>query len=761
MFSQGGKGSTGILTNKQAVARHFGVKQSEVVYFSVGALLTGYKVIYDKESQRAYSLPADIGSEVTAVSLSPAGILVHSAGSVDLGALAVTRGEYVTLPGSFDTGVTVNTKNELVVFTDGKYRWDGALPKEVPENSNPKNAGDIGVGGWIYIDEGLNVLPSLVGYTGGDVYPPIRNASIKNGQEIPSGVRFVWVDGNLMMMSKPLTSPLIVTSFDATSINDTFELYPVSFFNEVNSGWKIAQNDEQLARLLPLAGNIGIAYTPVTVEGIFTIQGDIHLKPLLPKVKVDSRQFWLRSPRTWNDANNEYDYTPYDIRIVGNFLFDFYRQDASFDPGVGLAMQSAGTLELSGCELQGAWNSNVTMDYGRWALANNLYSHDCGRGQIQQPDGSNRQGMAIIVGNATEAHIHHIRTRDTWASSVFMTSARPGRTLNVMIHDISINTSGGNGLRLQSEDLVTGVGGGNGTAITRVNISNVTIKNCDSHGIRANFTNGSVTGAYIEACNAGIAIEGSSDVTYDNITIKNCSQPILCRYYPVVCTRLRFSNILITGHTDWAVFFLRKDGSSHTVNLGDIEFDGLTIHCTQPGSKAVMINCGSNATATSDITMKNVRIVGALPDTDGTALCQIHNARHIEVDNWNIRGVNGNPSSYLYAQASQSLNVHRLVGVQPFGTVDRPIECVGIAGHVNIVNCSVPATTNGILYSSTPSSRYEEGNQFYNSARPQQFPFTNARQLRGGDVNTLTTTQLANIVATLINDISLGKYIIR
>ena len=37
LFSQGGKGSTGILTNKQAVARHFGVKQSEIVYFSVGA----------------------------------------------------------------------------------------------------------------------------------------------------------------------------------------------------------------------------------------------------------------------------------------------------------------------------------------------------------------------------------------------------------------------------------------------------------------------------------------------------------------------------------------------------------------------------------------------------------------------------------------------------------------------------------------------------------------------------------------------------
>lgn len=153
LFSQGGKGSTGILTNKQAVARHFGVKQSEVVYFSVGAVLTGYKVIYDKESQRAYSLPADIGSGVTAVSLSSAGVLVHSAGSVDLGELVVSREEYVTLPGSFDTGVIVNVKNELVVFTDGKYRWDGELPKIVPAGSTPASTGGVGLGAWVSVGD--------------------------------------------------------------------------------------------------------------------------------------------------------------------------------------------------------------------------------------------------------------------------------------------------------------------------------------------------------------------------------------------------------------------------------------------------------------------------------------------------------------------------------------------------------------------------------------------------------------------------------
>lgn len=115
MFSQGGKGSTGILTNKQAIARKFGVKQNEVVYFSVGVDLGGYKVIYDKSTQRAYSLPVlPVGT--TAVSLSKQAILVHSAGTVDLGELAAERNEYITLPGSFTSGSTVNTRNELLTM---------------------------------------------------------------------------------------------------------------------------------------------------------------------------------------------------------------------------------------------------------------------------------------------------------------------------------------------------------------------------------------------------------------------------------------------------------------------------------------------------------------------------------------------------------------------------------------------------------------------------------------------------------------------
>lgn len=675
---------------------------------------------------------------------------------------AIRNYGYITMD-SFEDGATLTLPNQVLRYkaTGEYYRWDGDFPKDVPENSNPENAGGIGTGGWIYIDEYLNVLPSLVGYTGGDIYPPIKSASISEGQEIPSGVRYVRVDGNLMMMSEPLSSPLIVTSFDSTSINDTFELYPVSFFNEVNSGWKIAQNDSQLARLLPLAGNIGVAYTPVTVEGIFNIKGDINLKPLLPKVTVDSRQFWLRAPRTWNETNQEYDYTAYDIRIVGNFLFDFYRQDASFDPGVGLAMQSGGTLELSGCELQGAWNSNVTMDYGRWALADNLYSHDCGRGKIQQPDGSNRQGMAIIVNDPTEAHVHHIRCRNTWASSLFFSSHRPNRTLNLMIHDVSINTSGGNGLRVQSDDLVNG--SGVGTAITRVNINAATIKNCESHGLRGNFRNGVVTGLYVESSNAGVAIEGASDVSYDNVVIRNCSQGLLCRFYPVENTRMRFSNFLISGCSAEAVYFLRNSANT-TTNLSDIEFDGITIHALANGAKGFVFNGGPASVPTTDLTLKNVRIVGASPNTENGHYIVIINCRHIEVDNVNLRGCNGSAESYLQVLATQSVIVNRLVAVQPLGTVNRPIYTNGSSSTaiVNITNCVAPDTTTGSIgYNPAPTKRYEANNQFSNSATPRRFPFTNAATLRGGDANTLTTAQLANIVATLINDISLGRFVIR
>ncbi|ARB12244.1 tail spike protein [Salmonella phage ST-W77] len=46
------RGSTSIEVNKQSIARNFGVKEDEVIYFTVGIDLSGFKVIYDESTQR-------------------------------------------------------------------------------------------------------------------------------------------------------------------------------------------------------------------------------------------------------------------------------------------------------------------------------------------------------------------------------------------------------------------------------------------------------------------------------------------------------------------------------------------------------------------------------------------------------------------------------------------------------------------------------------------------------------------------------------
>lgn len=146
-FSQP-KGSVSKETNKDSIARKFGCKKSEVLYAKAGAVLTGYKVIYDKVTQRSYALPSNLPAGATITSLTD-GILVHNTGTVDLGALAVLRGEFVTLVENFTSGFTIRVKNELV--SDGKelYRWAGSLPKTVSANGTVSNTGGISSSTWV------------------------------------------------------------------------------------------------------------------------------------------------------------------------------------------------------------------------------------------------------------------------------------------------------------------------------------------------------------------------------------------------------------------------------------------------------------------------------------------------------------------------------------------------------------------------------------------------------------------------------------
>ena len=157
-FSQP-KGSVSKETNKDSIARKFGCKKSEVLYAKPGAVLTGYKVIYDKVTQRSYALPSNLPAGATITSLTD-GILVHNTGTVDLGALAVLRGEFVVLVEDFTSGFTIRVKNEVVSDGTYLYRWDGVLPKVVSVNSTPESSGGVSGGAWVGV--GATPLNTLV-----------------------------------------------------------------------------------------------------------------------------------------------------------------------------------------------------------------------------------------------------------------------------------------------------------------------------------------------------------------------------------------------------------------------------------------------------------------------------------------------------------------------------------------------------------------------------------------------------------------------
>lgn len=672
---------------------------------------------------------------------------------------------------TFSTGASIAARTDYIWDEESKswYYWSGTLPKDVPAASTPKSTGGIGPQAWSAVGDGpvradLNVLSYLIGYTGGDVYPTAMSESIAVGSIVPAGVRFVRVDGNLMMMSIPLSSPLTVTNYDSTAINGTVELYPVSFFNEVNSGWKIAQNDAQLQRLIISGGSIKIAYSPVTLRGIFKITNRVEIANALSEVLIDSAQFWLRSNRVWNDTTSEYDYDPVDVSINGNIKFDFSKQNASDNPGVGLAIQTSGKVVVKGIELANAWVDNCSFDYNDTIWISDIFSHHSGLGQIQLPDGTNKQGHGINCGNCREVRAEKVTVKSTFASSFFIGATHAGRTTNVIVSDLYINTSSGNGLRLQSDDAVNGNDGGEGTAVTRVTVTSFNIKNCSSHGIRANFRHGTISGGYIESCNAGVAIETASNIIVSDITIKDCSIPILSRYYPVDNGDISFDSINIINPTSAGIYISRATNNT-TKMMGRVRISNVNIACSAVNSQSIDLSGGIGSGA-CDVFINDVSISGAYPfgTTYTDALMRVTECRHVYISNVRFVATQGSPSSYIRVNASGSSIIKDVAGISHFGpSVGRPFEISGALSISHVSGCVVASsTTSDIGYSNpVPAQRYQSGNQFPVSLTPQTYPFTNAANLRGGDVNTLTTSQIANILATLIQDLQNNKYLNR
>ena len=84
MFAQGGSGSAGIKTNKQAIARAYNVKVNEVIYSTdLVSNLNDKRVLYNKTTQMSYAVPTGLPAGAQIVSVT-GNTLVYNPGAVSV-----------------------------------------------------------------------------------------------------------------------------------------------------------------------------------------------------------------------------------------------------------------------------------------------------------------------------------------------------------------------------------------------------------------------------------------------------------------------------------------------------------------------------------------------------------------------------------------------------------------------------------------------------------------------------------------------------
>lgn len=149
MFAQGGSGSAGIKTNKQAIARAYNVKVSEVIYSNdITSTLDGKIVLFDKPTQISWKIPNGIPSGASIVSVAN-GQLTYSPGNITVNLIELVTGEEAfaavnTLRQDLlsDTGSSnVNTK-----LTDISSAVSRSLTTKLRDCISVKDFGAVGDG---------------------------------------------------------------------------------------------------------------------------------------------------------------------------------------------------------------------------------------------------------------------------------------------------------------------------------------------------------------------------------------------------------------------------------------------------------------------------------------------------------------------------------------------------------------------------------------------------------------------------------------
>ena len=101
------------------------------------------------------TIGSQVASDAAQVSLDKDSALAASAEAQNSASIAETAAESVSgaLVGNFDDGVTLKSKNQVIIqFIDGyarQFLWSGSFPKVVPAGSTPESSGGIGPGAWV------------------------------------------------------------------------------------------------------------------------------------------------------------------------------------------------------------------------------------------------------------------------------------------------------------------------------------------------------------------------------------------------------------------------------------------------------------------------------------------------------------------------------------------------------------------------------------------------------------------------------------
>lgn len=472
MFSQGGKGSTGILTNKQAIARKFGVKQSEVLYYSQFIALSGYKVIYDKATQKAYSLPTDIPSDAIATNLTQAGVLYYGSTSVDLGALAVQREEYITLPGSFSTGVTVNTKNELVIFTDGKYRWDGELPKIVPAGSTPASTGGVSPSAWMPVGDVTlrKELGDASDVLKGDallaVKQPYTGAVARTQHDRNKDYVFVTdfgAKGDGVTDDTGAFAAALLSSRTVLMPDGIFRVSSIELKDDqtlVGSGNKSAGS--HIKALNPTGNLITMSGSKATLKDVyidatpgFVTSGNFIYATGFGRHVIDNVEMWNAYNGITIDSSSNvtvispriYSSKGVPINVEGGFnhsILDAHSDNpTSSQPIAGIRVTAVGDLTIHGAKMLQCGIA-LLLDVKNGGFINSLTASQCFF------DSSNQ---ACIIRSTGTGHIQRVDFTDCWfgnstTNAVSISKTGSGQVTGIAFNNPRICINGGDGLRI-------------------------------------------------------------------------------------------------------------------------------------------------------------------------------------------------------------------------------------------------------------------------------------------------------------------------